>query len=153
MNRSAANAPHVISVTDFGRNWQGEDLLGLFARGENVGGIEGAGIGLFIANQIALAHAGSISVSSEELSSFNIPLIKAYLQSSPRGEEDETLNPLEEEYRRLDTSGDIQRVVALNEDRKPLYANPTPEALRSEIQKATFEVTLTVTIPSKECAS
>ena len=54
----------IISIKDNGRGFVGVNHTQRFARGTNVGDVIGSGLGLTIANEVALAHGGEIKIIS-----------------------------------------------------------------------------------------
>jgi signal transduction histidine kinase len=139
-----------LTVTDYGRKMECTNVYGLYQRGANVAGIEGLGIGMFLARQITEAHKGIISHSNRWISNFNVPLIEPYLNSRILRNDAPLMKKLREELHRLKRSGSFVDVVALGRKGGQSYYNPTRGELVNSINKKTWEVTFSVEISTKE---
>lgn len=60
------NENFVISFQDSGRGFSGIDHTDRFTRGTNVGDVIGSGLGLTIANEVAIAHGGSLLINDSK---------------------------------------------------------------------------------------
>jgi hypothetical protein len=145
-------SPYILSVTDFGgiEIEDREKIFELFERGENVKGIEGFGIGLYVAKKMAIAHGGKISVICNKISNYNIPLMESFLTRSAskkgEGQDKNLIDNVQRDYENLKQSGDFNRIIATNQN-KPCYI-PTRKTVEMFISKATYNVTFEVEIPS-----
>ncbi len=169
--------PHTLYVTNYGPEIEeGHRPYELYYRGQNTHQEEGLGIGMYIAEQIALAHNGSIRHSCTRVSEFNVPLIGPYLQPGFRAEDKGSyqqireqlgrlieegeldlfqkdvvlIEPLTDELDKLKHSGMYEDIIALDENSKMRSYNPTPQEVIDSISIPTYRVTFEVTIPSKE---
>jgi len=140
-------SPHTLTITDYGKQMPNDDrLFRLFERGERRG--EGIGVGLFLAKRIAEAHGGSIEACSSKVSDYNVPLIAPYLESPLAAVEPQNAHQLRAAQSELKQSGDYEAIIACDHRGGPRYANPTPNALRAEIMRATWKVIFAVTFPA-----
>jgi signal transduction histidine kinase len=141
--------PHILTVTNYGIELKGDGkVFDLYYRGSNVKGQEGLGIGLHIARQIATDHGGDITHTCKPVSEFNVPLLEAYLRL-PHNNSNLALR-LREELYKLKSINQYFNIVALDENGKLRYVNPSTQEILDSIEQPTWEVTFTVTIPSKE---
>jgi two-component system sensor histidine kinase TctE len=60
------NEKFVISIQDSGRGFSGIDHTDRFTRGTNVSDVIGSGLGLTIANEVAIAHGGSLLINDSK---------------------------------------------------------------------------------------
>ncbi len=141
---------HTLKVTNYGLKLEGNPVYGLYQRGLNVTGIEGLGIGLFLAKEIAVAHGGTISDTCKWVSNFNVPLIEPYINARILRGDDPFIKKLKDELRRLKNSGRFSQVVATGKKGGQKYSNPTRRELINKIKAETYEVTFLVEIPCKE---
>ena len=143
-------APYILTVRNYGRIVAGgEELYDLYRRGQNAAEA-GLGIGLYVAQRIALAHGGSIDHDRNKtpVSAFNVPLIKPYLDLT---DADQSLVPeLQKEITRLELAGVYSEIVAVTDDGKQKYSRPTYLELRNSILDPTYEVIFRAVIPTKE---
>jgi len=145
------NSPHILTITNYGIKMEkGENPYKLYNRGSNIYKGEGLGIGLYIAKQIVYAHDGSIDHDCEQISGFNVPLIKPYLERKLIGKKMHLIQPLREEDERLEKSAEYDKIIAIPKyEDLPLYYPSYLEIINS-INKPSYKVTFTVIIPAKE---
>ncbi len=152
---SSLYSDHIIFVTDYGIEFdKNATHFERYRRGENVKGIEGFGIGLYLSNKIARAHGGKIKVICTFLSEFNIPMLEQTLRKISRSEvvlPQAEVAAMEEEVLRLRQNGVLNKVVARTMDGRTIY-EPKPDEVLQFYNKPTYEVKIKVHIPSKECA-
>lgn len=120
--------------------------------------MSGLGLGLYIARIIVEGdYKGKVEAlcNKEPLSRFNVPLIKPYIERSFIDKDDALIPKLKEELTRLERSGLYDRIVAYEPEKQhdpqlrqkiPRY-NPEDDALRNEIHKQTFKVTIRAEMP------
>lgn len=79
--------PHTISLTDFGTPVEADyhnQVFQMYFRGNNTADqIEGSGIGLYVANEIANILNLKLTWKSKKISDYNIPLLMRYLSTIP----------------------------------------------------------------------
>ncbi|TKJ40016.1 hypothetical protein CEE37_09780 [candidate division LCP-89 bacterium B3_LCP] len=145
------SSPHILTVTNFGiKIEEGEAPYRLYYRSSDVSGEEGQGIGLYLAKQIATSHGGSIGHSCTEISPYNVPLIRAYIDEEFDGNDGELADLLIKNYNELNKFNEYDEVVAKYFKTKTIrYSKPTIGTLKSSINEPTYKVTFTVTIPAK----
>ena|GEM_PF-1903782 len=141
---------HVLTVTNYGRQFLCRNPFEMGARGDNVEGIEGIGIGMYNAKRIADAHKAEFRLAEcrEPISQFNVPLIEAYIEKDFRGKDDVLRKKLVTELARLKQTGDYQKIVARSQWKWRFYA-PEEYELNSLIEKPTWEVTFSIALPAK----
>jgi len=141
------DSPHILTVTNYGRIFDCDSPFELGARGNNVEGVEGLGIGLHNARRIAVAHGGSLGLeqlpNDGRISDFYVPLIGPYIERFS-GTDDPLVQRLRKERERLKNAGKYDAIVADNVQ----YA-PRRMQLLKLIRRPTYEVRLRVTIPAK----
>lgn len=140
--------PHILSVTNYGREFQCDNPYQLSSRGVNVDGIEGIGIGLYNAKRVADAHKGLFEYKCDKASQFNVPIIEPYLKLNSERRDMSLLKPLQQELNRLKESKKYDDIVAHNKFGLRLY-QPEIEELIDLVNKPTWRVTFEVTIPAK----
>lgn len=83
--------PHSISVTDFGVPVEADyhnQIFKMYFRGNNTSAqIEGSGIGLYVANEVAGILDAKLTWESKWVSDYNVPLMMRYLRLSPELQE------------------------------------------------------------------
>jgi hypothetical protein len=150
---SSIFSPHIIYVTDYGIEFDPNARhYERYRRGVNVKGIEGFGIGLYLANKIAHAHGGKIRVLCTLVSKYNIPMLEIALKRCAKKEFElppADLQSMERELARLRQSGELEKITATNIDGNAIYY-PTRNEILQFYAKPTFEVKIKVFIPSKE---
>lgn len=94
-------SPHILTVTNYGREFDCENPFKLSTRGKNIDGVEGLGIGLYNAKRIANVHGIQLAPPNcVMISKFNVPLIGLYIEKN-KSKNDPLIPELEEELRRL----------------------------------------------------
>ena len=148
----AGSKSHVLRVTDYGRRMpEGRDVYLPFTRGTPAGvdaeGVEGLGLGLYIARLIVRAHGGEIKHTCTRVSPFNVPLMKFYVSRNFRGKNAPWMSGVDKELHRLKAEGLYDKIVAYSLSGQERYI-PRDTTLVDEIRKPTFEVTVEATIPN-----
>jgi hypothetical protein len=147
---SKQDSPHILTVINYGLQMEeGRKPYQLFYQGSNAPTGEGLGIGLYIAEKIAIAHGGEINHKCEEVSRYNIFLIKAYLEIDFPKKNNNLIHKLRKEYKRLRKSVKLYEIVAPGKYIEQIYSKLLQNELINSINKPTYKVTFTVTIPAK----
>jgi hypothetical protein len=140
--------PHVLTVTNYGREFQCANAFEMGTRGENVAGVEGIGIGLYNAKRIADAHGASLEcICGHPVSLFNVPLIEPYIDRQFNRKDAVLAGVLKAELERLKGIEVYEKIVARSA--KGLRFMPGTYELVDLINKPTWEVTFQVTLPTK----
>ncbi|MCP4705909.1 MAG: HAMP domain-containing histidine kinase [candidate division Zixibacteria bacterium] len=143
------STPHVLTVTNYGIEIKkSRKLFELEYRGKNVAGIDGLGIGLYLANQIAKGHDGTITHTCRKISRYNVPLMAAYLCSETIKKDPKIVQSITMELKDLKRSGEYVNIMAFYDNKKPDYFEPSPDEIVDYIKKQTWKVTFKVTIPA-----
>ncbi len=148
--------PYFLTVTNYGNkeilDEEKESIFDLFERGKNVEGLEGFGIGLYVAREFARAFGGDIDVTCEEVAQLNVPVLEAFVGKCKVLKEklnvgNSFLNQVQGQLKTLKESGYYWKIIAGDLHSKRHYYSPTRGQIQESIKKPTFEVTFRVTIP------
>lgn len=139
------NRPHSISVTDFGVPVEADyhdQIFKMYFRGNNTSEqIEGSGIGLYVANEVADILDAKLTWTSKWISDYNIPLLMRYLRLSPELQKTVPVDPhvIFSELQRL------QHTISLNQVFNDEYWRNPNEWNELEIQEELICPTYRVT--------
>ena len=115
-------------------------------------------LGLYIVRTIVEdVYHGSVDAQCNDkpISRFNIPLIKPYIYQPFEGKDEDLVKQLRDELVQLESAGSYDAVVAYEPEMQhtdrgsqkiPRY-HPDDLAIRNEIKKPTFKVTIRVEMP------
>lgn len=137
--------PHKISLTDFGPPVEADyhnQVFQMYFRGNNTADqIEGSGIGLFVANEVAKILDANLTWNNEKISDYNIPLLMRYLYdfTEVQSPSSNMQNLAYEEYKRLKDNKLISLVF--NEE----YLKDSSEWNQIEIEEQLISPTYKVT--------
>ncbi len=155
----------VFTVTNYGYRIANIDIYGIYEKGTQ---LCGSGLGLYIAKKVAQLHGGDLydNREADPVSEFNIPLLAALeyaVMDNPTnidkiGKDDWAT--YSEEIQRLRNEGLLKDIVAMRQDKIPLYI-PSPRGsdsplavktislsrLRKSIRDATYKVVFSARIP------
>jgi hypothetical protein len=144
------DAPHILSVKNYGPEMPLDSrIYELYERATNTG--TGQGIGLFLADRIARLHGGRIYHTCNQVSSYNIPLIRPFLRARKHNKCEWATPALISDIK-LENQRIVDlycKVVAFDEKRKPSY-RPEPKLIsEDELRIPTYEVKVMVELPRK----
>lgn len=111
---------------------------------------KGSGLGLYISNEIAKRHGGSLCIEQEIISDFNVPLLQLYDENMPKNMFSEEL------FKNIKL--EIERLKKPKENGEPsewslILGNPipqnpfTPLYIKGNITKKTAKIKFSLTIP------
>jgi signal transduction histidine kinase len=143
----STRSPHILTVTDYGREFRCRSPFQIFSRGDNVTDIEGMGIGLYTAKRIADMHHASFDWCTELVSEYNVPLIEPYINEDFKKDVVQE-EKLKAERDRLTRSGKYCQIIAQDRPGSPLF-QPVVDEIVDMIGKPTWEVTFRVILPAK----
>lgn len=137
--------PHRITLTDFGAPIEADypdQIFQMYFRGDSaVAQIEGSGIGLYVANEVANILDARLTWTSEKVSDYNIPILMRQLNLPPLLRKYSLTSPhlIQAEYLRLQKSGYLTQIF--NDD----YLTNPNEWNQLEMQEELFRPTFRVT--------
>ena len=139
--------PNKITLTDFGASVAAthhDQVFEMYFRGDTTAQVEGSGIGLYIAHEVANILNATLSWDSKKISDYNIPILMRYLHLSPELRKSQNIDfeLAHAEYQRLQQNEQLNQVFNAayldNPDSWNLYE------IQDEITSPTHKVTFTL---------
>lgn len=152
-DRMDYNRPHSISLTDFGSSVDADyqtQVFQMYFRGNNTyGQIEGSGLGLYVANEVARVLDAKLTWTCDKISDYNVPILMRYLHLMPGsidlvGISDQIYFLAKKEYNRLKDNSILNQAVNINylENPEKWSKIEIQEDLLTPTYKVTFEIQL-----------
>jgi len=142
------NRPHMITLTDFGVAVEADypdQIFQMYFRGDNTTSqIEGSGIGLYVAKEVADILDAKLTWTNEKISDYNIPILMRHLNLPPELRRFPLVSSqlIHAEYYRLQNSISLAQVFNGDYLKNPGKWNQLE--MQEELHRPTYEVTFRI---------